>query len=96
MRYSQAEKMEVIRMVEESGLYVKRTLKELDINRRTFYGWYLRYVEHSYEGLADHKPCPNKFWNRIPEPIKDQIVTIDLEHPEKSPRELVWYTKLHP
>ena len=32
MRYSQAEKMEVIRMVEKSSLSVQKTLSELDIN----------------------------------------------------------------
>jgi putative transposase len=43
MRYSQAEKMEIIRLVEESQLSARRTLEELDVNRSTFYGWYERY-----------------------------------------------------
>ena len=66
MRYSQAEKMEVIRLVEKSSLSVKKTLAELDINRSTFYGWYGRYLEDGYDGLADKKPTPRKFWNKIP------------------------------
>ena len=37
MRYSQAEKMEVIRLAEESALSIRRTLQELGINRTTFY-----------------------------------------------------------
>ena len=37
MRYSQPEKMEVIKVVEQSALSVKRPLKELGINRSTFY-----------------------------------------------------------
>jgi len=36
MRYSQSEKMAIIRVVENSSLGVKRTLSELDINRSTF------------------------------------------------------------
>jgi putative transposase len=40
MRYSQAEKMEVIRLVEGSPLNVKQTLVELAINCRTFNTWY--------------------------------------------------------
>jgi len=36
MRYSQAEKMEVIRLVEGSPLSVKQTLMELAINRSAF------------------------------------------------------------
>ena len=53
MRYSQPEKMEIIRVVEQSALSVKRTLKELGINRSTFYLWYRRYVDYGYDGLAD-------------------------------------------
>ena len=43
MRYSQSEKMEVIRLVEDSALSIKQTLTELNINRSTFYDWYRRY-----------------------------------------------------
>ena len=46
-----AEKMEVIKVVEQSALSVKRTLKELGINRSTFYQWYRRYVDYGYDGL---------------------------------------------
>jgi transposase InsO family protein len=91
MRYSQAEKMEIIRMVEQSGLSVKATLKELGINRSTFYGWYRRYLIDGYDGLADKKPAPKKFWNKIPEHERARIVEIALEYPEKSPRELAWF-----
>jgi len=37
MRYSQPEKMEIIRLVEQSPLSVKQTLFKLHINRSTFY-----------------------------------------------------------
>ena len=36
MRYSQAEKMEIIRLVEDSDLPVKRTLEELEVPRSSF------------------------------------------------------------
>lgn len=91
MRYSQPERMEIIRIVEGSHLSVRKTLEELDINRSTFYDWYRRYRERGYEGLADQKAGPRKFWNRIPERIKEQIVDIALEYAEKSPRELAWH-----
>jgi len=91
MRYSQAEKMETIRLVEDSGLSIKRTLEELDINRSTFYEWYRRFSEDGYDGLADRKPNPKRFWNKIPDNVKEQVVDIALEHPEKSPRELAWF-----
>ena len=40
MRLSQAEKMEIIRIVEGSQLSARRTLRELGVGRSTFYGWY--------------------------------------------------------
>ena len=36
MRFSQAEKMEIIRLVEGAQLGVKRTLEELDVPRSSF------------------------------------------------------------
>jgi len=88
MRYGQAEKMEIIRTVEESELSAKRTLEELDVNRSSFYEWYRRYSLEGYDGLATRKPYAQRFWNKIPEMEKKQIVSIALEHPERSPREL--------
>jgi len=91
MRYSQAEKMEIIRTVEDSELSVKKTLEELQINRSTFYDWYQRYLKNGYDGLEVHKPQPRQFWNRIPNQEKEQIVSIALEHPEQSPRQLACF-----
>jgi len=91
MRYSQSEKMEIIRLVEKSNLSVKKTLKELKVNKSTFYNWYGRYLESGYDGLADRKPSPGKFWNRIPEYVKEHVVHSALELPDKSPRELAWH-----
>jgi len=91
MRMQQSEKMEIIRLVEQSFLSVKKTLKELGVNRSTFYNWYRRYLEYGYDGLADKKPGPRKFWNKIPEPVKEQVVDIALDQPDKSPRELAWF-----
>ena len=36
MRYTQAEKLEIIRLVETSSLSVKDTLAQLDVQRSTF------------------------------------------------------------
>lgn len=91
MRYTQAEKMEIIRTVENSELSVKATLEELDISRSTFYDWYGRYAEGGYEGLKCRKTNPRKFWNKIPEEEKENVLSIALEEPEKTPRELVWH-----
>ena len=91
MRYSQAEKMELIRMVEDSEMSVKQTLEELQVNRSSFYEWYRRYREGGYDGLAVRKPHPRRFWNRIPEEEKEQIVALALDRPEYSPRQLACF-----
>ena len=91
MRYSQSEKMQIIRLVEESPVSVKQTLIELNINRSTFYEWYRRYQQGGYEALANRYRPPKQFWNQIPPWEKQQVVEIALEHPKKSPRELAWY-----
>lgn len=87
-RSSASEKLELIRLVEESPLPVKQTLEELDIPRSTFYRWYARYLDVGYEGLEDRSPQPRQFWNRIPDSVRQQVVQMALDHPELSPREL--------
>ncbi|MFH1311616.1 MAG: helix-turn-helix domain-containing protein [Candidatus Eisenbacteria bacterium] len=91
MRHTQSEKMEIIRIVENSGIGVKRTLAELDINRSTFYDWYRRYREGGYDALASRPPHRRRFWNAIPPDVKQKVVETALEHLDKSPRQLAWY-----
>lgn len=90
MRYSPAEKMEIIHLVEHSNLSIRQTLAELDLPRSTFYDWYRKYQEEGFEGLVDKKPGPRQFWNRIPERVREEVVDLALEHPDKSPRQLAW------
>lgn len=90
MRYSQPERMEIIQLVEESELSISKTLQELDVPRSTFYDWYRRYQEDGYDGLEDKRAGPRQFWNRIPESVKEQVVELALEHPEKPSRQLAW------
>ena len=96
MRYSASEKYEIIKMVEQSSLPIKQTLKRLDIRRSTFYGWLKRFQEAGIDGLADRKPDPRYVWNKLPEPEQQAIVELALDKPELSPRELaVTYTDEH-
>ena len=90
MRYSQSEKMEIIRIVESSNISVRKTLHELGINRSTFYHWYDNYIKYGYDGLAEKKKGPRRFWNKIPEAEKQMIVQKALNEPDKTPRELAW------
>ena len=88
MRYPAAEKLEIIRLVEQSHLPAKQTLDRLGIPRTTFYRWYDKYVEGGVEALEDRSPMPTRVWNRIPDNVRVQIVDLALEEPELSPREL--------
>ena len=90
-RYSQAEKMEIIRMVETSELSVKQTLAELAVPRSTFYGWYQCYRAAGYDGLAPPVVQKQQFWNRIPDSVREHVVDLALEKTEMSPRQLAWH-----
>lgn len=51
MRYPASEKLEIIRIVQQSHLPAKRTLGQLGITRRTFYRWYDRFLVGAPEAL---------------------------------------------
>ena len=91
MTLSASEKYEVIRLVEESELSVRRTLEELGVSRSSFYRWYKAYRDDGYEGLVARNKSPRQFWNKLPESVKEQCLEVALEHPELSPRELAWH-----
>jgi putative transposase len=88
MRYPATEKLEIIRLVEESHLPVKQTLDKLGIPRPTFYRWYDRFLTRGVEGLEDWTSAPSRVWNRIPDNIRERIITMALDHADLSPREL--------
>ena len=88
MRYSATEKLEIIRLVEQSHLSARQTLDRLGIPRPTFYRWYDRFQTHGVEGLEDRTSAPSRVWNRIPDDIRDRIITLALDHADLSPREL--------
>ena len=93
MRYTASEKLEIIHLVEQSNLAVRRTLRQLSIPKSTFYGWYRRYAEGGLEALEDHPPKPSRVWNKVPEERGAAIVEFALAEPALSPRELaVKYT----
>ena len=90
MRHTAAEKYEVIRLVEGSDLPVRQTLRELQINRSTFYTWYHRYTTQGHEGLEPKPSAARRYWNRIPPRVRQRVVDAALADPERSPRELAW------
>ena len=88
MRLSGPEKLEIIRLVEQSHLPARRTLEMLGIRPSTFYRWYDRYRAGGPEALDDRPSGPDRVWNRIPDDVRERIVAMALDVPELSPREL--------
>lgn len=88
MRYPASEKLEIIRLVEQSHLPAKRTFDKLGVSRPTFYRWYDLYRRFGEAGLEDHRSGPSRSWNRIPESVRGQVLDMALERPELSPREV--------
>ena len=87
MRYPASEKFEIIRLVEESALPVRRTLEKIGIPRATFYRWYDLYQAGGPEALDDRHPKPDRVWNRIPDDVRERIIRA-LDESTLSPREL--------
>ncbi len=56
MRYPASEKLEIIRLVENSHLSARRTLQKRGIPRSTFTRWYDRFLAGGVDGLEDRKP----------------------------------------
>jgi len=93
MRYSAAEKYEIIQLVERSDLPVSKTLAHLDIHKSTFYNWLKRYRDDGVDGLEDIKPVVDLVWNKIPAVHRSAIIDLALTEPQLSPRDLaVTYT----
>jgi putative transposase len=90
MRYSAAEKREIIHLVEHSDLSVKRTLEELHVPRSSFYRWYQQFEADGLAGLQAKPSQAKRFWNRIPDRVREQVVELALEYPDQSARQLAW------
>jgi transposase InsO family protein len=88
MRYPASEKLEIIRLVEQSHLPARKTLEKLGVPRATFYRWCDLYQAGGLEALEDKPPKPSRVWNRIPDKVREEIVQLALDEPELSPREL--------
>jgi putative transposase len=88
MRYPASEKVEIIRIVEQSSLSARKTLAQIGVPRATFYRWYDQYQTGGPEALEDNPSGPSRVWNRIPDDVRVAILQLALEATELSPREL--------
>jgi transposase InsO family protein len=87
MRYPAAEKLEIIRLVEQSHLPTRQTLDKLGIPPHLcplvcpLSRWRTR-------GAGRPPSAPSRVWNRLPDDVRKQIIDMALENSELSPREL--------
>ena len=88
MRYPASEKLEIIRLVEQSHQPVKKTLEQIGVSRPTFYRWYDLYRRFGEAALEDRRGGSGRVWNRIPSELRDQVLDMALDEPDLSPREL--------
>ena len=88
MRVPASEKLEIIRLVEQSHLPARRTLQTLGILSSTFYRWYARFQTGGPEALEDNPSKPDRVWNCMPDEVRKRIIAMALDVPELSPREL--------
>jgi transposase InsO family protein len=82
MRYPSSERLEIIRLVEQSRLPVRRTLQKLGISLVR------GHRAGGPERLEDYRPRPAQVSNRIPDGIRDKVMQLALDEPTPSPREL--------
>ena len=78
MRLPGSEKLEIIRLVEQSHLPARRTLQMLGIRPSTFYRWYDRFRAGGPEALEDKPSRPDRVWNRIPDPVQQRLLAVGL------------------
>jgi putative transposase len=90
MRYTTSEKQEIIHMVVRSEIGVNKTLREIGLNKSTFYNWYKAYSDHGIDGLIPSKRSSKRQWNSIPQEQKNLIVELALDFPDLSSRELAF------
>jgi len=88
MRLTAAEKQEIIHLVTRSDLGVNRTLRELGLNKSTFYVWYKAYSDHGPRGLEPGQRISRRRWNSIPQQQKNTVIELALDYPHLSSREL--------
>ena len=89
--YNASEKLAIIRLVEDSGLSVSRTLDEVKVSRTSIYRWYAADEEGELDGLANQGRASRCHWNRIPDLVRSMIVDVALNRPDLMPRELAWH-----
>jgi transposase InsO family protein len=92
---SAQQKLEIIRVVESSGINRSKSIDRLGIAKTTYYRWKKRLKDLGSDGLKDRKPIPKQFWNRLTSQEEQKIFEVALLYPEWSSREISLYLSDH-
>ena len=84
--YTASEKLAIIRLIEESDLSVRRTLREIKVSRSSFYRWYRAYEQDGLDGLENQSRAVRQHWHRIPDSVRVQVIDVALDRPDLTPR----------
>lgn len=79
-------KLEVLRVVESSGLSIREALGSLRIPESTYYRWRKRFRDDGTRGLVDRLPSRGRSWNQILPQEREKVMEISLLYPEWSSR----------
>jgi transposase InsO family protein len=82
------DKLEVIRLVESSGLSVAKTLNGYELPRSTYYRWKRRLKTYGTIGLKDSTPKRSRIWNQLTPEEDGTILEVALLNPEWSSRQV--------
>ncbi len=85
---SKYQKLEILSVVEGSGLSVSQALSKIDIPVSTFYRWKRNLNQHGLEGLEDKSPGHIRPWNTLLQEEREKVREISLLNPEWSSREV--------
>ena len=88
---SQHDKMEIIRLVESSGVSAAQTLKRTGVSSSTYYRWKHLLKTYGMPGLVDNKPYRQRHWNQLKPDEEQSIIEAALLNPDWSPREVSLY-----
>ena len=81
-------KLEILRLVESSGLPITSALKRLDIAESTYYRWKRRFKAEGFGGLQDRSSIKGLVWNKLLQSERDKILELALLYPQWSSREV--------
>ena len=78
--YTEDFKRDAVSLVNEQGYKISEAARSLDIGANLLGRWRREFAEEA--------PLPARVWNRIPDDVRERLITLALDRPELSPREL--------